>query len=57
MVAPQEIRCVGQLPVTLTKYRRKSTEKKIDSFGSCFYGAVVWLWCDGQGLWCGRASW
>lgn len=41
-MAPQEIRGVGQPPVTLTKYQRKSTEK-IDSFDSCFYGAVVWL--------------
>lgn len=40
MEAPQEIHCVDQPPVTLTKYQRKSTEK-IDSFGSCFYGAVV----------------
>lgn len=29
MVTPQEIRYAGQPPVTLTKYRRKSTEKKI----------------------------
>lgn len=29
MVTPQEMRCVGQLPVALTKYQRKSTEKKI----------------------------
>lgn len=52
MVTLQEICCVGQLPVTVKKYQRKSTEKMIYlahvftllSFGSDGSGPVL---CQG----------
>lgn len=44
MVTPQEMRSVGQLPVTLTKYQGKSTEKKIylaPAFAVLLFGSDV----------------
>lgn len=36
MVAPQEIRCVGQLPVTLTKYRENQLKRRLTHLAPAF---------------------